>query len=146
MTAAVWLSVLQPAMQTVQRLDTVLPRLRADAARLDAVIQEARRIGAASPQRTLPPAQVPEALRETLGQAGLGNATTLTVMAADRWRVSLNRAPVQQVLAWLQDLPAVLLLQATGASLHRPVDEEGRMLSGVLSGTITVAPLAGDRP
>jgi general secretion pathway protein M len=146
MMTVAWLVALQPALQTVERLDAVLPRLRADAARLDAVIQEARQLGTASMPWTAPAARTPQALRETLVQARLGEAATVAVAAADRWTVSLDRAPVQEVLAWLLDLPSVLHLQTRGASLRRPVDEQGRMLSGVVSGTITVAPRTGDRP
>lgn len=145
-TALAWTVALQPALHTVERLDTALPRLRADAARLDAVIQEARRLGATTRPQAPAAGQMPQALRDSLTQAGLAQAASVTAASAETWQISLDRAPVQEALAWLQDMPSVLRLQATQASLHRPVDEQGRMLSGVVSGTVTVAQPAGGRP
>jgi general secretion pathway protein M len=146
MTALIWVMALQPAMQTVERLGTALPRLRADAARLDAVIREARQLSAASRPQVLTAGQTPQALREALEQAGLAQTASVILASAGTWQILLDRAPVQEALAWLQDMPFVLRLQATEVSLHRSVDEQGRMLSGVVSGSITVVLPAGGRP
>ena len=134
-----WLILLEPAWQTTSRLRGSLPQLRAQAAQLDAVVQEARELKRQAGNDAALSTPMPAALQASLAQAGLGDGlAAVNAVSASEWRVELDNAPVQALLMWLQGLAFELRLQASAVELERPVAENGKLLSGSVSGTVTL--------
>lgn len=144
--ALVWLVLLEPAWQTTTRLRTALPPLRAQAAQLDAVIQEAQELKRQAGSDAAAPAQMQPALQASLAQAGLGAVATATTLSDKQWQVDLEHAPAEAVVLWLQGLPFELRVQATEVALQRPTGENGRPLAGMVSGTVSLGTAQAGQP
>lgn len=134
----VWLLLLEPALQATQRLRQSLPALRAQAAQVDAVVREARTLqrqggGAATPQA------LQSDLEASLAMAGLTDVASIAALEPGQWQVTVQQAPAQALIQWLQSLPFELRIQASHVTLHRPTRDNGAVLSGMLSGTVTLA-------
>lgn len=136
--AIIWLVLFEPAWNTLQRVRTELPSLRGQAAQLDTILAESRalqqRVGTAG---TATPGE--EAITGSLTRAGL-QAHMVVTHEANGWLVTLEQAPIEPTLMWLRDMPAELRLEAAHAALQRPAGDQGQTITGVVTGTILLAP------
>jgi general secretion pathway protein M len=99
--ALLYLVALEPAWKARQRLDTELPRLRAQAEEVNALAQEAKRLtsrGVAVESAGAAKA----ALEQALAQANLGGVS-VAVIDDRRIAVSAKAVPVTQWLAWAEE-------------------------------------------
>lgn len=99
--AILYLAALEPAWKARARLATDLPRLRAQAAEVDALAQEAKRLasrGVAADSAGA--ARV--ALEQGLARANLGGVR-VAVLDERRLTVSATGVPVTQWLAWAEE-------------------------------------------
>lgn len=136
--ALVWTLGVEPAWQTVTRLGTGLPALRAQAAQVDALIAESRTLqGSAAAGQAVDDLALE--LTDSLRRAGLAESVTLTQADAGTWTAEVDAAPIEPLMRWLQDLPFTLRLQPAAVELTRPAGEDGRARSGVVSGAVTLA-------
>ena len=143
--ALVWTLGIEPAWQTVTRLGTGLPALRAQAAQVDALIAEARTLQGAAAQGEAT-GDMPTELADSLRRAGLAEVVTLTAADANTWTAEVSAAPIEPLMRWLQDLPFALRMQPVTVELDRPVGDDGRPRSGVVSGAVSLAPAAPEAP
>lgn len=148
--ALLYLIALRPAWRDVARWQDELPVLRAQAAAVDALAQEARalrrgqRPGAA-------PAAVEEALRKSLARAALGDAPRVTALDdGPGWEIAFERVPASALFEWLAQAPGPLRLRVEQARIVRPRDALGKPLPARASGTVQLrpapAPESGGRP
>jgi len=140
--ALLWLIGLKPPLESIERAREQLPRLRAEAAEIDALILEAGALQRRQSGRS-DAADLPQALQMSLRRAGLedsvsfaGDATPLNP-AAPVWEVSVHDASAARLMEWLADLPHLLHLQVTAVELSRS-RIEGRDRPGQVSGRITL--------
>jgi len=136
--ALIWLVLLEPAIETTNRLRTNLPTLRAQAAQVEVVIAEARELGRqAGTGATFAPSTT--ALVGSLRRAGLEATTTVIALDAVNWEITFAGASMEAILLWLRDVPFELRLRATEADLSRSPGEDGQPVAGLVSGTATLA-------
>lgn len=137
--ALTWQLLLLPALDTTRTVSAALPALRADAARLDAIVAQARELQ----KRPGATASATAAdLADSLARAGLQAHAEVTP-EADGWRVRLAEAPVGAALAWLDDAADALRLRARDVTLERVADEAGAVLPGVVSGSVLLGGAGG---
>ena len=142
--ALLWTLGLKPALDSISLSQERLPRLRAEAARIDALILEAQTLQRRQSGRVDPSALTP-ALQASLRRAGLEAAATLDTarIAADSareaWEVSLSNASAAHVMEWLASLPHLLHLRITAVALSRS-QIDGRDRPGQVSGHVFVQP------
>lgn len=141
--ALVWVFAVEPAWQTVTRLGTGLPALRAQAAQVDALLAEARTLQGAT-AGGIATDTLPAELADSLRRAGLADTVRLSETDGDTWTARVDAAPIAPLMTWLQDLPFVLRVQPVGVALSRPAGDDGRPQSGVVSGDIELAHVAGE--
>lgn len=99
--ALLYLIAIEPAWKASARLDAELPRLRAQAAEVMALAQEAKglaRRGVAVESASAAKA----ALEQSLGRANLGGVR-VTALDERRIAVSAKAVPVSQWLAWAEE-------------------------------------------
>ena len=140
----VWLLLLEPALQTTQRLRQSLPALRAQAAQVDAVVREAKALQRQGGGADAPAQQ--SDLEASLAMAGLTEVASIDATEPGQWRVTVEQAPAQALIQWLQSLPFELRIQPGHVALQRPARDNGTLLSGMLSGTVTLTHANGRRP
>ncbi len=136
--ALTWVLAIEPAWQTVDRLGTSLPALRAQVAQVDAVLAEARTLQAA-PGTALVGGDTLADITDSLRMAGIADQATVTAADADTWQVELQAAPIEPLMRWLQDLPFTQRLQPVTLDLARPVGDDGRPRAGLVSGSLSLA-------
>lgn len=137
--AIIWLVLLEPAWNTVRRLNTAMPQLHAQAAQLDAILSEARELQGQAGQQQLTAQNMPEEITASLQRAGLADFSSLAPEPIDGpWRIDFEAAPVAATFSWLQSLPFELRLRTTELELQRSLGPEGRQLAGRLSGHLMV--------
>lgn len=98
--ALLYLVAFEPAWKARARLATELPRLRAQAAEVDALAQEAGRLKGAG-VAAQSPAAAKAALEQAAARGNLG-AVRIAVMDERRVSVSAKGVPAAQWLAWLE--------------------------------------------
>lgn len=99
--ALLYLIAIEPAWKARERLGTELPRLRAQAAEVNALAQEARQLssrGVAVESSVAAKA----ALEQSLARANLGSAR-VAVLDERRVAVSAGTVPVTQWLTWAEE-------------------------------------------
>jgi general secretion pathway protein M len=129
LAAALYVVAIEPAWKTRARLGDELPRLRAQAAEVDALALEARQLarrGAAS----APAGALRTALEQSLAAAQLRGAS---VTAADERRlvVSVQATPVTPWLAWLEQAARESRLRVARVQISRTAAR------GVVDGEVT---------
>lgn len=137
--ALTWLAGLKPALDTIAHANEQLPRLRAEAARIDALILEAQTLQRRQSGR-MDAAEMPRALQDTLRRSGL--EASATVLPADdaspataQWRVSLTDASAAHAMEWLAALPHLLHVRVAQVDLSRS-RIDGRDRPGQVSGQV----------
>jgi general secretion pathway protein M len=129
LAAALYVVAIEPAWRTRARLGDELPRLRAQAAEVDALALEARQLarrGAAS----APAGALRTALEQSPSAAQLRGAS---VTAADERRlvVSVQATPVTPWLAWLEQAARESRLRVARVQISRTAAR------GVVDGEVT---------
>src|SRR5690606_37157629 len=114
----------------------------ADAARVDALIAEARALQRADSGH-MDAASLSDALRASLRRAGLEASATVSedIAAGDnsprQWNIALLNADVAHVMQWLAELPYLLRVQTQVVDLAR-ANIDGRDRPGSVTGSIRV--------
>jgi general secretion pathway protein M len=125
--AALYALAVEPAWKTRARLGAELPRLRAQAAEMDGLAQEARQLrGRAAGFESAEAAK--RALEKALAGAGLG-AARVAVIDERRLSVGVKGAPAHAWLLWVEQATRqsrlrVALAQVSRASARGVVDAE----------------------
>jgi general secretion pathway protein M len=127
----IFLIALEPAWRARARLSGELPRLRAEAAEVDALAQEAKRLRS----RTLAlesPEQVKAALTRLLAEKQL---TGVAIRDGEDRRVLLSGKRVEAAawLAWMKDVSSELPLRVASARISRTAP-------GVVDAEVALAP------
>jgi general secretion pathway protein M len=130
--AALYLAAIEPAWRARTRLAADQPRLRAQAAEMDALALEAKKLGA----RALTvdsPAQAKAALVRLAAEKNLGSAT---VQEGDNQRlvVAVRKADATSTLALLKDAASELPLRISAARVSRTAP-------GVVDADVTLIPV-----
>ena len=135
-----WTLGLKPALDSLSRSREQLPRLHAEAARIDALILEAQALQRRQSGR-MDAATLPDALRATLRRAGLEASATLntadTGAPTPQWEISLAGASATHVMEWLAGLPHLLHARIETVELSRS-HIDGRDRPGQVSGRIVL--------
>lgn len=139
--SVVWLVLLEPALDTTQRLHRTLPELRAQAAQLDAIINETHALQRAAPTQGSAPnrAELQLALIDSLQRNALANAEHVQNVAPDEWTIIIENAAADAWLTWLQMAPLELRLIPVQLDIQAATDAEGRALPGLVTGAIRLA-------
>jgi general secretion pathway protein M len=133
--AALYLIAIEPAWRARARLAAELPRLRTQAAEMDALSQEARKLGVrAAPSQSPAPARA--ALVKLAAEKNLASAT---VQEGENQRlvVAVRKADATSTLALLRDASSELPLRISAARISRTAP-------GVVDADVTLIP-AGPR-
>lgn len=133
LVAALYLLAIEPAWRARARLGAELPRLRAEAAEIDALGLEAKKLRS----RSLvlgSPAQAKAALVRLLAEKNL-SATSVQEADDQRLIVSVRRAEAASCLAWLKDASSELPLRITAARVSRTAP-------GVVDADVTFTPVS----
>jgi general secretion pathway protein M len=133
--AALYLVAIEPAWRARARLAGDLPRLRAQAAEVDALSQEAKKLGVrAAPAES--PAQARAALAKLAAQKNLASAS-VQEGEDQRLVVAVRNADATSTLALLRDASSELPLRISAARISRTAP-------GVVDADVTMIP-AGPR-
>jgi general secretion pathway protein M len=130
--AALYLLALEPAWRTRARLTAELPRLRAQAAEMDALALEAKKLNS----RALTvdsPAQARAALVKLAAEKNLG-ATTVQDGDNQRLVVAVRKADAMSTLALLKDASSELPLRISAARISRTAP-------GIVDADVTLIPV-----
>jgi general secretion pathway protein M len=130
--AALYLLAIEPAWRARARLGGELPRLRAQAAEMDALALESKKLGArATPVDS--PAQAKAALVKLAAEKNLASAT---VQDGDNQRliVAVRKADATSTLALLRDASGELPLRISAARISRAAP-------GVVDADVTMLPV-----
>jgi general secretion pathway protein M len=127
----IYLVALEPAWRARSRLSAELPRLRAEAAEMDALAQEAKRLRT----RTIAvesPEQLKAALNRLLAEKQI---TGITIRDGEDRRVLLSARRVEAAawLAWMKDVSSELPLRVASARISRAAP-------GVVDAELTLSP------
>jgi general secretion pathway protein M len=115
--AVLYLVALEPAWKARARLATDLPRLRTQAAEVDALAQEAKRLASRGVAAdSAPAARV--ALEQGLARANLGGVR-VAVLDERRLTVSASGVPVSQWLAWAEEAARESRLRIAAVRISR---------------------------
>ncbi|ANN74327.1 type II secretion system protein GspM [Bordetella bronchialis] len=141
--AAVFALGLRPAWRDIERWRDELPRLRAQAAAVDALVQEARALKREQGNR-IPARDMEEALRASLARAALGGTQQVGKTPDDKaWRIAFDDASPAALFDWLAHAPAFLHLRVVQVHIVRPRDSLGRPIPARATGTLVLRD-AGD--
>lgn len=130
--AVLYLAAIEPAWRTRARLASELPRLRAQAAEIDALALEAKKLNARA-STTDSPAQARAALVKLAAEK---NLPSTTVQDGDNQRlvVALRKADATSTLALLKDASSELPLRISVARISRTAP-------GVVDADVTLTPV-----
>jgi len=143
-SALIWLAGMKPALDSIAHARENLPRLRAEAVQVDALIREAQALERRQTGR-IAPADLVQALHDDLRRAGLAAHAASGATPADTpethagWHVELADAPAAAVMNWLAGLPYRLQLRVDTIDLTRS-RINGRDRPGHVSGRIMLQP------
>ncbi|ODU63007.1 MAG: hypothetical protein ABT00_23175 [Bordetella sp. SCN 68-11] len=128
--ALVFLLFVEPAWTRASRLETQLPLLRTQAARVDALTAEARSLQRVTSGR-MTADETRQALAQSLERAGLAAevapADAPAGTAGEAWQVTVDQVQAAG-------------LKLAQADLERPTDDNGRLLTGKASGVLLFTP------
>jgi general secretion pathway protein M len=130
--AALYLIAIEPAWRARARLATELPRLRTQAAEMDALAQEAKKLNTRA--RTVDsPAETRSALVKLAAEKKLASAT---VQDGDNQRlvVAVRKADASSTLALLKDASSELPLRISAARISRSAP-------GIVDADVTLTPV-----
>ena len=128
--AVIFLAGIEPAWRSRAKLSADLPRLRAEAAELDQLAAEAKRLKLRT--RTLEsPEQTRATLTRFLGEKGVNGAQIRE--EGERVIVSAKRIDAAAWLAWLKDTTSELPLRIAAARISR-------VGTGLVDAEVTLAP------
>lgn len=139
--ALVWLLFVQPAWRAIDRHATALPALRAQAAQVDALVQESVALQGQRSARIAPAAMADE-LAASLRQAALGGRFSVAPAGsaeAPAWNVHLDSVSASALMNWMSRMPALLRLTLTRADIGRAIGESGKALAGKASGVLELS-------
>ncbi len=140
----IFLTMVEPAWTQYRRLQTQLPLLRTQAATVDALTTEARSLQRITGGK-MSATETRQALIDSLQRAGLA-ATVEDAQASGTegaLEVAVDQVSATSLMQWLESVPAQTRLQLTDAELERPTGENGRLLTGKITGVLRLAPPAG---
>ncbi len=149
-TALIWTVGLAPALNTIEQSRQLLPRLHADAAKVNALIVESQSLARSHTGR-IKAGSMPDALRNSLARAGLAANAVVSDADADQhstgwqWDIALSNADAVHVMEWLAGLPSLLQVQTQQVELAR-ANVEGRDRPGQVTGLIRVRLPAEGKP
>lgn len=131
--AALYLLAIEPAWRARARLGAELPRLRAQAAEMDGLALEAKKLGARAAPAAESPAQAKAALVRLAAEKNLASAS---VQDGDNQRliVALRKADAASTLALLRDASGELPLRISAARISRAAP-------GVVDADVTMIPV-----
>ena len=115
--ALLYLIAIEPARKARERLGAELPRLRAQAAEVNSLAQEARQL-ASRGTAVESAATAKVALEHSLARANLG-AVRVTVVDERRVAVSAGAVPVTQWLAWAEEAARESRLRIAAVRISR---------------------------
>lgn len=136
----------RPAWRDIDAAATELPRLRAQAAQVDAVIQEALALQGAVRGRIAPEAMEGE-LKASLSSAGVDGEHTIEPVSGSRepaWDLSFQQSAAAPLLNWLSTMPSQLRLSVQTAEVNRATDANGKPVPARVSGSLRL--VAGEDP
>ncbi|VCU68676.1 General secretion pathway, M protein [Pigmentiphaga humi] len=133
--ALVFLIFVEPAWTRHARLQEQLPTLRAQAARVDALTAEARSLQRATSGR-MTPEETRQALADSLQRAGIAGETAPAGGADGALQVTVDQVSAPGLLQWLASVPSQTRLQLAEAEFERPTAENGRLMTGKVSGAM----------
>ncbi|MEI2414710.1 type II secretion system protein GspM [Orrella sp. JC864] len=144
--ALAWQLAVQPAWQTVSASGPELTRLRAQAAEVDALVQEAQALQGAVRGR-IAPQDMPRELAASLARAGLGAEAAITPVAGSAepaWDYAFEQVPATALFNWISLVPGQLRLSVHSAHIARSKDAAGKPVPARVSGSIRL--LAAGEP
>ena len=143
-TAVVFVTLIEPPLNTVRKLHAELPALRGQAASVADLTSQARALRQGSGSRAVV-APTPAELGASLERAGLP-ATMWTLGQPESgagMQLTLNQAPSSALLRWLDGAGRDWGLATQQVALTRATNPNGRPLPGLVNGDITlIAPSA----
>jgi general secretion pathway protein M len=136
MVAMLFAIALRPAWREVARWQDELPRLRVQAAAVDALVQEAQSLKREQGNR-IPDAAMQDALRSSLARAALGATPQVDRLEDGKgWRVAFDGVSPAALFDWLAYAPGLLHLRIVQVRIVRPRDSLGRPVPARASGTL----------
>lgn len=138
--ALIWTVALKPAADDIRRLHEQLPRLRTEAAQVDALVLEAQALQRRQSGQVDAGAMT-QAVRDDLRRAGLAATSTLAESTPQagaprtEWEIILNDAGAAQVMDWLAGISYRLRLELQTVELARS-RIDGRDHPGHVSGRV----------
>ncbi|HTK00734.1 MAG TPA: type II secretion system protein GspM [Bordetella sp.] len=136
LAAALFAIALRPAWRDIERWRDDLPHLRAQAATIDALVQEAQALKREQGHR-IAAKDMEDALRGSLSHAALGGTQHIDKLDDGKgWQVAFDDAAPAALLDWLAHAPAFLHLRLVQAHITRPRDSLGRPIPARASGTL----------
>ena len=120
-----WLVLVQPALKKIDYWQAETPKLRAQAAALQVLLQDV-----AAPRRA-----DEAAMRQALESAGLQGHYQLQALEPGGWRLTFDNAPADAVVGWLLGSPRSFSLDVSEARLQRAPDGVDNS-AGTVSGTV----------
>jgi general secretion pathway protein M len=127
---------LRPAWREVARWQDDLPRLRVQAAAVDALVQEAQALKREQGNR-IADAAMQDALRSSLARAALGATPQVDRLEDGKgWRVAFDGVSPAALFDWLAYAPGLLRLRIVQVRIVRPRDSLGRPVPARASGTL----------
>ncbi|WP_460136692.1 type II secretion system protein GspM [Pseudomonas sp. S1_E04] len=120
-----WLVLVQPALKKIDYWQAETPKLRAQAAALQVLLQDV----------AAPRVADDNALRQALDSAGLQGHYQLQALESGAWRLSFDNAPADAVVGWLLGNPRSFSLEVSEARLQRAPDAVDTS-AGTVSGTV----------
>jgi len=140
----VYLVLVEPAWRTIDRHAQDLPALRAQAARVDALVQESIALRGQRSAQIAPQALQTE-LTASLNRAALGGVhgvKPLNGTDAPGFEVTLTDVTAAALFDWMGHAPSQLRLTLTGADLGRAIGASGKAVAGKASGTLKLIGVA----
>lgn len=138
--AIVFVTLIEPPLNTMRKLQAELPALRSQAATVADLTTQARtlRQRTSAPMSTMPE---PAELRASLERAGLPAAqwTLAPAEAGNGVQLTLNQAPSSALLRWLDGTGRDWGLATQNVELTRATNPNGRPLPGLVNGRISLA-------
>ena len=131
-----WYGFIQPPLERINHWQAELPRLRTQAATLEAVLAEVQ--GATSALSGNDPQQ---ALQQQLDSLGLAGHYQLS-RDGQRWQLSVDNAAAEPLLNWLLDDAPRLGLQVRDAHLQRSAGQDSEAAPRV-SGRVSMEQAPG---
>lgn len=113
-----WGMLFDPAWQGRKRLAQELPKLRADAAQIDALAGEVQRFSNSSGVR-LTGAKLREELDKSIREAGLAASSAEATDQADRIELRFSDVPYPALLAWIDGAQRALRVRASQLLIQR---------------------------